>query len=200
MDRFRLQPADSHTTTVVKNSPAPAAAGGAGEPVGGRQAAGARLDLARRLEHDEYSVSCVASAGVWRRTGPHSFVLALPAAAAAGAGLAQEEEEEQRTVAVSCRYALGCCVGTAPPKAPAWLSAQPVPLFEAVRAQSVAAGRSYWEAGAFVDLAGATDDPRAAKLERIVVQSQALLRTMGEAAVLPFAGAASPPLFSPHCW
>ena len=40
-----------------------------------------RLDLTRKLEHDEYSVSCVASAGGWERTGPHSFLLRLGAEA-----------------------------------------------------------------------------------------------------------------------
>jgi hypothetical protein len=34
--------------------------------------------VARKLEFDEYSVSCVTSAGKWKRSGPHSFVLDLP--------------------------------------------------------------------------------------------------------------------------
>lgn len=146
-----LQPSDSHHSTIVK-------------------AAAGRLDLSRKLEHDEYSVSCKASAGAWQRTGLHSFVLALPPD--------DRQQDAERTVAVTCRYALGCCVGTAPPRSAGWLSTQFVPSFDDVLNRSAASARTYWEAGAFVDLAGATTDPRAFELERIVVQSQALLRAM----------------------
>ena len=80
-----LQPSDSHTTTQVSSS-------------------GGRLDLSRKLEYDEYSVSCVASVGEWQRTGPHAFVLTLPPAT--------ESMDHTRTISVACRYALGCCVGS----------------------------------------------------------------------------------------
>lgn len=152
------QPADSHLTTVVYRSHG-------------------RLDIARKLEYDEYSVSCVASVGAWQRTGPHSFVLSQPAARSGGA--------TAQTVAVSCRYALGCCVGTAPPKDASWLSAQPVPQFAEVRQRAEAAGQAFWQAGAFVDLLSGTRDRRAAELERIAIQSMYLLRAMETGAAGP---------------
>jgi hypothetical protein len=153
-----LQLSDSHLTTVVDSG------------------SGSRLDVSRKLEHDEYSVSCEASEGVWERTGPHSFVLSL---AAGGDGAAE------RTVAVSCRYALGCCVGVAPPRPADWLSKQAVPSFATALRRSVSSAQSYWQAGAFVDLAGTTSDPRALELERLVIQSQALLRSMETGAAPP---------------
>ena len=158
-----LQPDESHTTSQVSV---------------GDSASGSRLDLARKLDFDEYSVSCVASSGSWVRTGPHAFALSLPGSSAAA-------EQDERTVSVSCRFALGCCVGTALPKTPTWLSEQPVPAFGEAFARSVASARSFWEHGAFIDLAGNTSDPRAHELERLVVQSMSLLRTMETGAAPP---------------
>lgn len=155
-----LQPSESHTTSAE---------------VAQR---GSRLDLTRKLEYDEYSVSCTASHGEWQRRGPHSFVLSLPAPAI-------NSSQGERTLSVSCRYALVCCVGAASPKPPDWLGEQVVPEFTAVHSRAVESARVYWESGAFVDLAGATSDPRASKLERIVIQSQGLLRTMEAGAAPP---------------
>eukprot|EP01043_Picozoa_sp_COSAG02_P033973 COSAG02_NODE_2349_length_9084_cov_12.922315_7_plen_745_part_00 len=154
------QPAHSHQTTTIKSN-------------------GSRLDVARKLEFDEYSVSCTSTAGTWKRTGPHSFVLDLPALGS------ERLAEVERTVSVSCRWGLSCCVGNAPSKLPNWLSEQPVSPFIDVYSRAVESAKTYWESGAFVDLAGATSDPRAAKLERIVIQSQALLRTMETGAAPP---------------
>jgi len=70
------------------------------------------------------------------------------------------------TIEVSCRYELGCCVGTAPPRPAGALVGAAVPAFDAARAGAAGMWREFWGGGAFVDIAGRTADPRAAELER----------------------------------
>ena len=149
-----------HTTTVLKN-------------------ASGRLDLGRKNgEHDSYSVSCTYNGApglVAVQTSEHAFAIHRPSTGSSG---------DSVTVDVVCRYQLGCCVGTAPPVPEGDLMTKAVPSFETALSNSEASYKSFWEDGAFVDISGATSDPRAFELERRTVQSLYLMRSQ-EAGAMP---------------
>lgn len=155
-----------HTTTVVQNSTG-------------------RLDLFRKNgEHDSYSVSCTYGGVpglVAIQTSPHSFVIQR----LESPHFEEMLEADQRvTVEIVCRYQLGCCVGTSPPVDEKDLTTKQVPTVDAVLRHSLSAWKDFWESGAFVDIAGATEDPQAFELERRTIQSLYLMRSQ-EAGTVP---------------
>ena len=120
-------PLDEHYTTVVKNTHA--ADGKSG-----------RLDVGRRLGlHDTYSTSCTYnvvtdvddqaydndSNGIggggsasfeWTQTSAHSFALAMHGGGSSSSSSLSGSPIAMRTVEVSCRFELNCCIGSTPPK------------------------------------------------------------------------------------
>ena len=159
-------PLEDHKTTVLHNS-------------------SGRLDLFRENGPDTYSVSCTWSGAddlVLQQTAPHAFVLHRPAAATATADTAGAETVE---VELSCRFQLNCCVGDVPPVAPDDLSAKAVPSAPTVLSNSEASWADFWEGGAFVDIAGSTDNPQAFELERRTIQSMYLLRSQESGSIMP---------------
>ena len=169
---------DAHTTTVVMVTPTTAR-------------------LKRKLDFDEYEVLCQWSPGaVLTRDGPHAFVLALGnrnATVPATAGNATP------AIRLSCLLSPG--IGARYPvdgdsdwltrKAAATreiLSSGAVPLYDEVAAATATSWETFWESGAFVDLAGADgshNDPRAHELERRVVLSQYLTRSQSAGSTPP---------------
>ena len=149
-------PLEPHSTTVLRNRTG-------------------RLDLLRANGPDTYTVSCAAPNGVFERIADHVFVLRPAAAAGPGGDV---------TLELTCRFRLGCCVGPTPPEDPQVAVQLPVATASEVVAAAEAEWRGFWEGGAFADLAGKTDDPRAAELERRMVQSLYQLRAQ-EAGSVP---------------
>eukprot|EP00945_MAST-04E_sp_MAST-4E-sp1_P004165 g4165.t1 len=153
-----------------------------------------RLDLHRslpagRTAHvDAYAVSCV-----WTLTGgmpgdrlrldhtaEHAFALHTILATNAA-----DETDINVVVELSCRYESLCCVGTTKPRSPTSLSHSKVPAFGTARTRTNKMWRGFWTGGAFVDIAGRTDDPRAKELERRTVLSAYLLRAQESGAAPP---------------
>ena len=146
------------------------------------------------LQSDAYSVSCewqvsghgaaAYGAAAWfEQTGEHAFV--LHTLAAAGGKRGAGECTPTSTMSLSCRYALACCVGSAPPKPASALSEEPVPSFEVSRSAAEEMWHSFWSNGAFADIAGRTADPRALEIERRVIQSLYLMRSQEAGSILP---------------
>jgi len=189
-------PLDEHYTTVVKNTHA--ADGKSG-----------RLDVGRRLGlHDTYSTSCTYnvvtdvddqaydndSNGIggggsasfeWTQTSAHSFALAMHGGGSSSSSSLSGSPIAMRTVEVSCRFELNCCIGSTPPKPDGSLAATAVPSFAESSSNSAANWESFWMDGAFVDMASHTSDPRAAELERRTILSQYVLKAQETGSVPP---------------
>jgi hypothetical protein len=147
-----------------------------------------RFTVLRSLDGDGYRVDCAfnASWGEAQRAGPHVLVLAPPPA---GGGAAATD-----LVCLFAPRGNAYPIGAAAP----WLAAKRAqtaalqalgagafPSFAAVAAAAAAAWQAYWQAGAFVDLAGAARAPAALELERRVVRSLYLLRALEAGAEPP---------------
>ena len=158
----------SHTTTVVAAAPG-------------------RFTVERAIDGDGYRVDCAYNATWALAAGasPHVLVLSPPP----GAGAAATD-----LVCLFAPRAVAFPVGAATP----WLAEKraqtlalqagggaALPGYTAVAAAAAAAWGAYWEAGAFVDLAGATGAPDALELERRVVRSLYLLRALEAGAEPP---------------
>ena len=157
-------PGRNHTTDVV-------------------EASASSLRLSRRLDYDSYEVRCDWASGPLQlmRDGPHAFVLPLA--------------RGQRKLDLSCLFAPPG--GLYPLEADAaWqldkgavtraALLHGVPSARSISEASAAGWASFWQSGAFVDLASAGgDDPRAKELERRVVLSQYLTRLHSAGALPP---------------
>ncbi len=86
-----------HNTTVLRN-------------------ASGRLDLARRVDFDRYSVSCEASSGSIEQHGAHVFVFRRASAVP--------------NFDLTCRWALLCCLGDVPSLPDTAMLSEPVPTFD----------------------------------------------------------------------
>lgn len=154
---------DEHTTSVLS-------------------ASSSRIDLNRRMDEDEYAVTCAwqTESPGWQmqRTGPHAFVLHQTAAVGPAAA-----------VELTCRFASVCCVGPDPPLAPTVLVKQPAPgPHSAVVANASAMWGSFWQQGAMVDMGGTpagAQRVRALELERRVILSLYQLRAQESGSMPP---------------
>ena len=145
------------------------------------------LRIQRVMDDALFDVTCQWDDARWlaARTGPHTFSLLPPP------GLSTA------SVAFSCLwtpanlvYPIGMVSSAFVQRrvaAAASLLAGPArfPLQPAVQAAAAAMWAAFWEGGAFLDIAGATNDPRAAELERRVVLSRFLTRSNSAGACPP---------------
>ena len=167
---------DAHTTVITASTPT-------------------TVRLARKLDHDAYEVLCRWSAGaVLTRDGPHAFLLALKRRETPAA------EASAPTIELSCLLSPGTGARYPVDADSDWLTkkaaetramltgAAPLPLYDEVAAAAASSWQTFWESGAFVDLAGADGthkDPRAFELERRVVLSQYLTRSQSAGSTPP---------------
>ena len=130
-----------------------------------------RLDLLRSNGADTYTVSCTSPKATFQQIAEHVFVL--------------HTQYSSVDIELTCRFQLGCCVGTSPPKSPQIAVGQRGFHAEEVFAASQAAWRKFWENGAFVDIASGTNDTRAAELERRTILSLYQLRSQESGTIPP---------------
>lgn len=145
---------------------------------------GGRLDLFRELAFDSYSVSCEYRLV----SGPGSIEMQATASNAFSISFGDGPvygDDLNRTVEVSCAFELNCCVGTTPPQDKMTLAGKPVVAVSDALANAAAMYSAFWEDGAFVDIAGSTDDPDAFELERRTILSLYLMRAQESGSVPP---------------
>jgi protein-glucosylgalactosylhydroxylysine glucosidase len=149
----------------------------------------------RTLDADGYVVACAWSDPSWGplvRTAPHAFELRPPPANATTAAAATSVDVVCLLAPRGVVYPVGASAPWLATKAAATaalLAAGPpaLPSFDAVAAAAAGGWGAFWNAGAFVDLAGGTRgaDPTALELERRVVLSLYLTRVHSAGASPP---------------